>query len=374
MNKTVIIDRNAVEMTLRERRLWVKFSHPLLVTFHYAFQDITSLYAVVTLMLGGDMRYHLNKEKCFNLERCKFYSAQIAIACNYIHSLEFVHRDIKPDNLLFDGYGNIWLTDFNLTKKMVGEKLKDRAGTRRYMSPELVHEKGYNYSTDYWSLGVVLYEMYTGRTPFTYREVVKHKDSIMSRLRIPEGTPPELEEVIKGLICLKPKKRWGFEQLKLSKWFSDINLDDLSKKLVETPWVPNTKKANVDGTYALDELVAKNEKPRALTKEEQELFNHWDYNPVVNSPDDSSQNYENIPERKKDHSNSDSSDSSSKEDKVNNDEEVDDPPINTFPKQNIKLNDQNDIKTDRTDKKTHKNKNNGSEKIQKYQTPKNPKN
>jgi len=103
-------------------------------------------------------------------------------------------------------------------------------------------------------------------------------------------------------------------------------------------------------------------KPRALTKEEQELFNHWDYNPVVNSPDDSSQNYENIPERKKDHSNSDSSDSSSKEDKVNNDEEVDDPPINTFPKQNIKLNDQNDIKTDRTDKKTHKNKNNGSEK------------
>jgi len=160
----------------------------------------------------------------------------------------------------------------------------------------------------------------------------------------------------------KTQKRWGFEQLKLSKWFSDINLDDLSKKLVETPWVPNTKKANVDGTYALDELVAKNEKPRALTKEEQELFNHWDYNPVVNSPDDSSQNYENIPERKKDHSNSDSSDSSSKEDKVNNDEEVDDPPINTFPKQNIKLNDQNDIKTDRTDKKTHKNKNNGSEK------------
>jgi len=117
MDKAMIIDKTAVKLVMRERMFWSMFDHPLIIKFHWSFHDDANLYAVVDLMQGGDMRFHLKKEHRFNSSRCKFYVAQLVESCQYIHQLGYLHRDIKPDNILFDHNGNICVTDFNLTKK-----------------------------------------------------------------------------------------------------------------------------------------------------------------------------------------------------------------------------------------------------------------
>jgi len=272
MDKAMIIDKSAVKLVMRERMFWSMFDHPLIIKFHWSFHDDANLYAVVDLMQGGDMRFHLKKEHRFNSARCKFYIAQIVESCQYIHQLGYLHRDVKPDNILFDHNGNICVTDFDLTKK-VGKGLRGRAGTKRYMAPEVIRQQRYSFPADYWSIGIVLFEMLTGDTPYKYDQLRESED-LVKELRIPRNLDisDNAKEVIKGLLETDVTKRWGYEQIRKAAWFKPIDFESIAVKNLETPWKPSTKRPNVDGSHALDELISKHEKPRFLTSIEQELF------------------------------------------------------------------------------------------------------
>ena len=136
----------------------------------YAFQDEQRLYMIMEFVNGGELFYHLKQNKQgFEEDRAKFYAVEMLLALDYLHTQGVVYRDLKPENILIDSKGHIRLTDFGLSKAGLNEtdgRTESFCGTPEYLAPEILREKHYGYSVDWYSFGLVLYEMLTGINPF----------------------------------------------------------------------------------------------------------------------------------------------------------------------------------------------------------------
>ncbi|KAM4726064.1 serine/threonine-protein kinase 32A isoform 3-T4 [Anableps anableps] len=175
MNKLKCVERNEVRNVLKELQIMQNLEHPFLVNFWYSFQDEEDMFMVVDLLLGGDLRYHLQQNVHFSESTVKLYICELALALGYLRSKHIIHRDIKPDNILLDEHGHVHLTDFNIAA-IVKEDLKATsiAGTKPYMAPELFQSfegshPGYSFSVDWWSLGIAAYELLRGQRPYVMR-------------------------------------------------------------------------------------------------------------------------------------------------------------------------------------------------------------
>lgn len=201
MSKLKVIDKSCKNNIIQERQILCRLSHPFIVKIYYAFQDFLNLYLSLEYMKGGDLRYYIIKMKKFPEEFIKFLVSCILLSLDYIHLKNIIHRDIKPENLLLDDKGYIYLTDFGIAKYSDDIASHDDSGSPAYMAPEILNNEKQTKSVDYYSLGIVCFELVFGYRPYNgNRKEIKEKlltsQIQIKRKDIPEGYSIEIIDFI----------------------------------------------------------------------------------------------------------------------------------------------------------------------------------
>ncbi|UZJ53834.1 hypothetical protein CBS101457_003154 [Exobasidium rhododendri] len=278
INKAKCIKMRAVSNIIQERRLLEEIESPFICNLRYAFQDDENMFMVLDLMLGGDLRFHLDRSGNMKEDVVRFYVAELALALDYLHRLQIVHRDLKPDNVLLDEKGHAHLTDFNIAVHFSTRRpLTSVAGSMAYMAPEVLAKRGYLSSVDWWSLGVMAYELLFGRRPFRGKTNSALTHSILNdRCNFPDKVETivsaECINCIKLLLDRDTKKRLGcrkgIEDFKNHPWFSGMNWQAVEAKQAVPPFEPDNKKANFDATHELEELLLEDNPLKAKKRDE----------------------------------------------------------------------------------------------------------
>ncbi|XP_077823440.1 ribosomal protein S6 kinase alpha-1 isoform X2 [Macaca mulatta] len=198
--------------TKMERDILADVNHPFVVKLHYAFQTEGKLYLILDFLRGGDLFTRLSKEVMFTEEDVKFYLAELALGLDHLHSLGIIYRDLKPENILLDEEGHIKLTDFGLSKEAIDHEKKAYSfcGTVEYMAPEVVNRQGHSHSADWWSYGVLMFEMLTGSLPFQGKDRKETMTLILkAKLGMPQFLSTEAQSLLRALFKRNPANRLG---------------------------------------------------------------------------------------------------------------------------------------------------------------------
>uniref|UniRef100_W5NJI4 Ribosomal protein S6 kinase n=1 Tax=Lepisosteus oculatus TaxID=7918 RepID=W5NJI4_LEPOC len=231
-----------------ERDILAEVNHPFIVKLHYAFQTEGKLYLILDFLRGGDLFTRLSKEVMFTEEDVKFYLAELALALDHLHSLGIIYRDLKPENILLDEEGHIKITDFGLSKEAIDhdKRAYSFCGTIEYMAPEVVNRRGHTQSADWWSFGVLMFEMLTGSLPFQGKDRKETMALILkAKLGMPQFLSPEVQSLLRALFKRNPSNRLGagpdgVEEIKRHPFFGTIdwNKKKLYRKEIKPPFKP----------------------------------------------------------------------------------------------------------------------------------------
>ncbi|KAI1818728.1 Pkinase-domain-containing protein [Poronia punctata] len=247
LKKAQVVKMKQVEHTNDERRMLGEVKHPFLITLWGTFQDARNLYMVMDFVEGGELFSLLRKSGRFPNPVAKFYAAEVTLALEYLHSKNIIYRDLKPENLLLDRHGHLKITDFGFAKR-VPDKTWTLCGTPDYLAPEVVSNKGYNKSVDWWSLGILIYEMLCGYTPFwdSGSPMKIYENILRGKVKYPAYVHPDAQELLERLITPDLTKRLGNlyggpQDVKNHPWFAEVTWDRLSEKDIDAPYTPPVK-------------------------------------------------------------------------------------------------------------------------------------
>ncbi|XP_053202922.1 RAC serine/threonine-protein kinase-like [Panonychus citri] len=246
LKKEVIIAKDEVTHTLTENRVLKNTKHPFLITLKYSFQTDLRLCFVIEYVNGGELFFHLSKERIFTEDRTRFYSSEILLALDYLHSQGIIYRDLKLENLLLDKDGHIKIADFGLCKEDInwGTTTKTFCGTPEYLAPEVLEDSDYGRAVDWWGLGVVTYEMMCGRLPFYDRDHdVLFELILIEEVKFPRNLSVEAKSLLSGLLNKDPKQRLGggpddAKEIMVHPFFAGVNWQDVLEKKVSPPFKP----------------------------------------------------------------------------------------------------------------------------------------
>ena len=246
LSKEQIKQKHQEAHTKTERDLMVKINNPFIVNIKFAFQDESKLYIVSDFMQGGDMFYHLHAQKKFDEEKSKFYAIELILGLEFLHKNNMIYRDLKPENILMDSSGHLKISDFGLSKILdsTDDKAYTLCGTPQYLAPEILKNKGYDKSVDWWSLGCFLYEMLTGFLPFYIPKGNKINPKVYEEpLRFPPDVNPIAINLISQLLNVNPKKRLGggnddATKIKEHAFFKGVEWEKYWNKEIQPPFVP----------------------------------------------------------------------------------------------------------------------------------------
>ncbi|KAF0538295.1 AGC/AKT protein kinase [Gigaspora margarita] len=289
IRKAHIVSRSEVNHTLAERTVLAQINNPFIVPLKFSFQSTEKLYLVLAFVNGGELFHHLQREGRFDEERSRFYAAELLCALECLHDFNVVYRDLKPENILLDYSGHIALCDFGLCKLNMteSETTNTFCGTPEYLSPELLLGQGYTKTIDWWTLGVLLYEMLTGLPPF-YDENTNemYRKILQDELRFPDEVSSEARSLLTGLLTRDPNHRLGnngAQEIKEHAFFSAIDWKKLILKKVQPPFKPSVESA-IDTSNFDEEFTSETPKDSLvndshLSETIQRQFDGFTFNP-----------------------------------------------------------------------------------------------
>lgn len=252
LNKQKVIEKNEARHVMCERQvLATNNQHPFLVALHYSFQTADKLYLVMDYINGGELFFHLQREKRFSEVRVRFYGAEIASALGFLHSQNIIYRDLKPENVLLDAEGHVALTDFGLCK---GGKLQASTfcGTAEYLAPEVLQQKPYDQMVDWWCLGAVMYELMLGLPPFYSKNRAEmYEMTLNNPLQFRHDVLTDsAKDLLNKLLTKDKSERLGshadVQDIKQHSFFKSIDWEQLEQRKIKPPFIPNLKEDSLD--------------------------------------------------------------------------------------------------------------------------------
>ena len=290
MKKDVLLDNELVQSTILEKKILETIDHPFLVKLIFCFQTEERVYFVMPFIKGGELFKHLRQVNTFSEKEVRFYSACLGLALDYLHKKQILYRDIKPENILIDEDGYLKLIDFGLAKKVKKyEKATSFCGTPEYLAPEIISREGHSTPADWWSYGVLIYEMLCGVPPFYSENINDMFDLILNgNLRFPKKIKlcDETKDLINKLLVKNQNVRLGskggFDEIKIHPFFNGFNFDNLINKKIKAPFIPEINGdldvGNFDEEFTSEDVAqtAIPDKNLLLIKENQDQFDAFD--------------------------------------------------------------------------------------------------
>ncbi|XP_055004311.1 G protein-coupled receptor kinase 6 [Boleophthalmus pectinirostris] len=252
LEKKRIKKRKGEAMALNEKQILEKVNSRFVVSLAYAYETKEALCLVLTLMNGGDLKFHIYHmgEAGFSEDRAVFYAAEICCGLQDLHQERIVYRDLKPENILLDDHGHIRISDLGLAVHIPeGETIKGRVGTVGYMSPEVVDNERYTFSPDWWALGCLIFEMIEGQSPFQQRKKKIKREEVERLVKeveeeYSEKFSEDAKNICKQLLAKDPSKRLGClgggaSEVRGHPIFKSLNFKRLEAGMLEAPFVPD---------------------------------------------------------------------------------------------------------------------------------------
>lgn len=243
MSKKLIIETNQIEHVNNEITILNIVDHPNSVKLYGTFQDERCLYIMLEYIPGGEVFCHLRTLQTFELDITRYYAAEVLMVLEFLHENKIIYRDLKPENLLFDKEGHIKFIDFGFAK-IVDDRTYTLCGTPEYLAPEIIKGEGCSFSSDWWSLGVLIYEMLYGSTPFYHEnENEMYKNICKANVHFPDNIDPLTKNLLSGFFQVDQSNRLGCtalgaEEIKRHPWFEGVDWSKMFQHKYQPPLMP----------------------------------------------------------------------------------------------------------------------------------------
>jgi protein kinase A len=277
MKKSAVLRKRQVVHTRQEKELLSQVDHPFIVKLLATFQDEANLYMLMEFVNGGELFSVVRSGKRFQNRGAKFYATEIILACGHIHSKNIAYRDLKLENVLLDSCGHVKLIDFGFAK-VVRTRTYTMCGTPDYLAPEIINREGHDHCVDWWALGVLIYEMLSGDTPFRGANAAAiYQKALSTQPKFPSSFTENAQSVIAGLLTKSKSRRLGAgnsgaKDVMRHPWFESVDWDKVLQKEYKAPFLPTVTCSSDASMFKGYPEEAIDNRPNGLTEFEQRQF------------------------------------------------------------------------------------------------------